>query len=519
MIPLAPGARRCQYHTAMSAIQCASCHACCGLTRRQLFASATAAPAAFALQPPRDEGPVTAQRRTLRVQPVLVYQIYKRRPQTSWRPWGGLFTETEVAEEKARIQDELAALECSSSPCPVEFLPLRTVASAEEAKTRGQGNHDVLLLYPATGSATWLESLTATNPWTIVFVRHRSGPVYEWYEIVSPRFLRKTVDEWGEPNISTADVVVDRADELQLRLRALAGVKQTMGRKVVCIGGASGWGRGGRESPRLARELWKMDLADFSYDDLRTRMIAAKTSDAHVREARLRAADYLGQPGVKLECSRDAVENAFLLTEVFRGILREQRADAITVNNCMSTIMPIGETTACLVLSLLNDEGALAFCESDFAVIPSGILLNAISNMPVFLNDPTYPHDGLITLAHCTAPRRMDGQSAEPVRLLTHFESDYGAAPKVEMQLGRKVTNLIPDFSARRWVGFTGEIAANPFLPICRSQIDVGYKCGDERLAEEMRGFHWMTAYGDWTREVGYALRKAGITWLDLDRA
>jgi hypothetical protein len=503
----------------MSAINCSSCHACCGLTRRQLIASVSAAaPAAFALQPPREEAPVTRERRPLRVQPVLVYQIYKRRPQTSWRPWGGLFTEAEVNDEKARIQNELAGVDCAGA-CPIEFLPLRTVSSAEEAKTRGQGEHDVLLLYAATGPATWLESLTATNPWTVVFVRHRSGPVYEWYEIVSPRFLRKTVDEWGENNITNADVVVDRTDEILMRLRALAGVKHTMGRKIVCIGGASGWGRGGRESPRLAREIWNMDLINFSYDDLRARMVAAKTSDAHVRQARLRAADYLGQKDVKLECARDAVENAFLLTDVFRGILREHGADAITVNNCMSTIMPIGETTACLTLSLLNDEGALAFCESDFAVIPSGILLNAISNMPVFLNDPTYPHEGLITLAHCTAPRRMDGEHAEPVRLLTHFESDYGAAPKVEMQLGRKVTNLIPDFNARRWVGFTGEIAANPFLPICRSQIDVGYKCGDERLAEEMRGFHWMTSYGDWMRETGYALRKAGVNWVDLDRA
>ena len=503
----------------MSGIQCSSCHACCGLTRRQLLASVSAAaPAALAQQAPREEGPVARERRPLRVQPVLVYQIYKRRPQTSWRPWGGLFTEAEVNEEKARIQGELAAIDCAG-PCPIEFLPLRTVSSAEEAKVRGQGDHDALLLYAATGPASWLESLTATNRWTVIFVRHRSGPVYEWYEIVSPRFLRKTVDEWGENHISTADVVVDRADELMMRLRALAGVKHTMGRKIVCIGGASGWGRGGRESPRLAREIWNMELVNYTYDDLRARMIAAKTDSALAKSARLRAADYLAQKDVKLECSRDAVENAFLLTDVFRGILREHGADAITVNNCMSTIMPIGETTACLTLSLLNDEGALAFCESDFAVIPSGILLNAISQQPVFLNDPTYPHEGLITLAHCTAPRRMDGEHAEPVRLLTHFESDYGAAPKVEMQLGRRVTNLIPDFNARRWAGFVGEVAANPFLPICRSQIEVGYTCGDERLAEEMRGFHWMTAYGDWTREVGYALRKAGVHWLDLDRA
>ena len=72
-------------------------------------------------------------------------------------------------------------------------------------------------------------------------------------------------------------------------------------------------------------------------------------------------------------------------------------------------LMPMAETTACLTLSLLNDAGYMAFCESDFVVIPAGILLANISDRPVFLNDPNYPHDGIITLANCTAPRRMDG--------------------------------------------------------------------------------------------------------------
>ena len=81
--------------------------------------------------------------------------------------------------------------------------------------------------------------------------------------------------------------------------------------------------------------------------------------------------------------------------------------------------------------------GYLAFCESDFVVIPSGVLLANISGKPMFLNDPTYPHDGVITLAHCTGPRRMNGKDLEPVRILTHFESDYGASPKVEMHKGQ----------------------------------------------------------------------------------
>jgi hypothetical protein len=58
-----------------------------------------------------------------------------------------------------------------------------------------------------------------------------------------------------------------------------------------------------------------------------------------------------------------------------------------------------------------------------------------------------------------------------------------------------------------------GEIVAHPFLPICRSQIDVKFKCSSQLLAERMPGFHWMTVYGDYSREVGYALRKIPIDW------
>ena len=57
-------------------------------------------------------------------------------------------------------------------------------------------------------------------------------------------------------------------------------------------------------------------------------------------------------------------------------IMDEAQTDAITVNHCMGTIMGISKTTACLPLSLMNDDGYLAFCESDFVVIPSGILLH-----------------------------------------------------------------------------------------------------------------------------------------------
>jgi hypothetical protein len=196
--------------------------------------------------------------------------------------------------------------------------------------------------------------------------------------------------------------------------------------------------------------------------------------------------------------------------------MEEAQTDTITINLCMGTIMDVSQTTACLPLSLLNDEGYMAFCESDFVVIPSGILLHGISGKPVFLNDPTYPHAGVVTLAHCTAPRKMDGSHMEPAKILTHFESDWGAAPKVEMKLGQNITVIDPDFNFEQWTGFEAEIVDNPFFDICRSQIDVEFGCDTDELNRQTKGFHWMVGYGNYLKEMEYAVRKSKMNWQTL---
>ena len=84
----------------------------------------------------------------------------------------------------------------------------------------------------------------------------------------------------------------------------------------------------------------------------------------------------------------------------------------------MGTIMPMSETTACLPLSLLNDDGYLAFCESDFVVIPSGILLHYISGTAGVPERPDLParrrgHPGALHRARAkwTATGPSDPQS------------------------------------------------------------------------------------------------------------
>jgi hypothetical protein len=460
------------------------------------------------------EEPLAEFRTPLRVKPVLLYETPTRAYQTSWRAWGGIQTQAEAEEEMARIRGELSALK-KKADFPLEFLPVSGAKSSAEIDRLKEelAAADVIIVYAAGGWLDRFKKLEETGKELIFFCRHRSGPVYLWYEIISPRYLRQHTDHLALERVDDSDVVIDNQEELLWRLRSLGGWKNTMGTKIIAVGGPDAWSQPQGVVPKLVEDKWKFEIITVSYDELGRIIKEAKNDPVAVKKARQRASEYLKISGTKLETELSFVQNAFLLEDVFLALMKKVGCRAITINGCMGTIMPLAETSACLTLSLLNDAGYLAFCESDFVVIPAGVLLHNISGQPVFLNDPTYPHEGIITLAHCTAPRKMDGKTLEPARILTHFESDYGAAPKVEFRKGQVVTNIIPDFASKRWVGLSGRIEEAPFLPICRSQIEVSFSKDSELLARRMPGFHWMTGYGDYIREVGYALRRVKIDW------
>ena len=80
----------------------------------------------------------------------------------------------------------------------------------------------------------------------------------------------------------------------------------------------------------------------------------------------------------------------------------------------------------------------------------------------------------------------------------------------------RTVTNIIPDFGVNKYVGLLGKIVDNPFLDICRAQIDISFECDSRSVAKQMSGFQWLIVYGDYMRENGYALKKIGIDFENM---
>jgi hypothetical protein len=450
---------------------------------------------------------------TLRIKPVLAYQLPTRREKQSWRNYGGLQRRSDVDEEAGRITAELKQL-ASDAEFPMRVLPLSLVDSDSKADEAAATDCDVLLIYAAGGWQVY--KLTASKTPSVMFLRHKSGYHYLWYEIAHWRLLRKNGDTFEDPNMDVDDIMVDDYGEVLWRLRAMYGLKNARGTKMLAIGGLRAYSDPGQKlGPAYAKDLWGYDFEIVSEAECAERVNKARADKDVLRQVRRQADELLSTPNVTLETDRKFVVNSFLALRVCKELMSESGATNFGFANCMGgSVIEMLDTPPCLVLSLANDEGYTAYCHTDLTHTVPGVLLRWIANRPTFVCNSHFPHDGIFTVAHCAAPRKMNGRDYEPTRIMTHFESDYGAATKVEYTKGQIVTVIIPNLRCTKWQGFRGRVVDSPSHPACRSQIDIAVDGDSRKLLTDMQGFHVQVCYGDYLREVGYALKKVGkIEW------
>lgn len=490
-----------------------------GVSRRRFLGTAAVAagglaamgagPRPEAAERPADEPFIRGA--PLRIKPILVFDLPTRGDRTSWRGYGAIHTVEAAREEAGRIAKELAALR-EKAEFPLEVGAVEMLDSQAKIPQVDVDGVDLCIAYAAGHVDRWPLSVPM-----VMFVRHRSGPFYLGFEIAHWRFLRGSGDVLVRPEYDVDDVVVDSQDELLWRLRAMYGLKNARGTKMLSIGGMAAYSAPAQEhGPRVAKELWGYDFVNVADEEFAKLLAAARLDPGAVADAEERTAALLSMPNVKLETDRRFVFNSYLALGVVRALLRQTGASNFGFAHCMGHgQISMLDTPACLILSLANDEGWTAFCHTDLSHTMPGVLLRWIASRPAFVSNSHFPHDGVFFVAHCQAPRRMNGRDFEPARIMTHYESDYGAACKTEYTKGQVVTAVVPNLACTGWQGFRGKVVGAPSYPACRSQMEIQVDGDSRRLASELQGFHTQIVYGDYLREVGYALRKlgGGIRW------
>lgn len=123
------------------------------------------------------------------------------------------------------------------------------------------------------------------------------------------------------------------------------------------------------------------------------------------------------------ECLR-AFDAGQKMDQALQSLIAQYRLTALTLR-CFELIMS-RDTTACLALARLNDEGIPAGCEGDIPSAMGLLWIRTLWNEPAWMANPSRLdlRANRLTLAHCTVPFSLISRH----EIRTHFESGRGTA-------------------------------------------------------------------------------------------
>ena len=185
-----------------------------------------------------------------------------------------------------------------------------------------------------------------------------------------------------------------------------------------------------------------------------------------------------------------------------KRICQEDHLDAITIR-CFD-IVKTCDTTSCLALALLNDEGIVAGCEGDMQTLMSMLLVKKVCGAEAFMANPSQLTDTTSMLAHCTIPLNM----CDDITLRSHFESGIGVAIQGALPL--------TDYTLFKWGGtkldryFVTEAQAveMPYSNhFCRTQITLNVDLRPYLLHHSI-GNHHVIIKGKHSKAIKEAMRK-----------
>lgn len=188
-----------------------------------------------------------------------------------------------------------------------------------------------------------------------------------------------------------------------------------------------------------------------------------------------------------------------------KKICKDERLNAMTIR-CFDIVRACN-TTSCLALALLNDEGVVAGCEGDMQTLMTMLLAKKLFNEPAFMANPSILTDKTSMLAHCTIPLSMCNDTI----VRSHFESKTGVAIQGDMPL--------TDYTIMKWGGrhldkmFVTEAKAieNKYSEhFCRTQItfDINLK---PYLLNHTIGNHHVIIKGRHAAEIRRFAKENGI--------
>jgi len=174
------------------------------------------------------------------------------------------------------------------------------------------------------------------------------------------------------------------------------------------------------------------------------------------------------------EFSEDEMTNAVRIYLAMKELISKHKLSAITIR-CFDLLKY--NFTACLGVSMCNDEGLVAGCEADLQAILTMMIVSFLTAQPCWMANPSRidKDKNTITLAHCTIATKMIKDISEST-LLPHMESGKGVSIRGQLK-NNDVTLVRLGGNLDKMLIVPGKIIKNMQEPnLCRTQVEVKLK-------------------------------------------
>ena len=238
------------------------------------------------------------------------------------------------------------------------------------------------------------------------------------------------------------------------------------------IGSASGWLIASGIDRETVGKTYGVRFIDIDLSELEQGFAAVAPEDPETQKVCYRMERFLTG-----DRTRDDLCDAARMYMALKAICTKYALKALTLK-CFG-ILNSCRTTACLALSLLNDEGIVAGCEGDIPSLWTMLYVKYAFNRPAFMANPASSNrkECTIDFAHCTIPLSM----VHGYRLPSHFESDSGIGIAGSVPSGRYRIVKISGEQLDQYYETEGDLIMNTNIPQrCRTQIRFRFDSEEE---------------------------------------
>lgn len=248
--------------------------------------------------------------------------------------------------------------------------------------------------------------------------------------------------------------------------------KPFSGTRIGCFGEPSDWLIASGVDRDYVFKRYGIQIVDIDLQHLIDGIKTANQAEAtKIAQACMKRSKAIVEPS----CA-DMIEAAKTYLAI-KQICTEEQLTAVSIR-CFD-IVNACNTTSCLALAMLNDEGIVAGCEGDLQTVITMVLAQKICGEKAFMANPSILTEQSSLLAHCTLPLSM----CDEIVMRSHFESLKGVA----------IQGLLPttDYTLLKWGGakmdkfFVTEAKALPLDysdHFCRTQIKLDVNLKDYLL-------------------------------------